>query len=174
MGNRFLDQKISECRAKLRDVHKQIEALNLRAASIEGELRAYDFVKNQSGDLGSSEELPDAPSPAAARPSSKPLKLRKSRLSPMWQAIFKELISVYPGTLSRASIDDIARNFGPIAASFRTGLWHHINRGYLEELERGMFRANQETAYRAGLPWSGPVKERPDDEKEFDLVGESP
>jgi hypothetical protein len=168
--SKFLESKITDCRSRLRDVHKQIDALNLRAASIEGELRAYESMLD-SGDV------PDVPNRPVSTPFAEkvltPVRPRKSRLSPPWLAAFKELVSSFPETVSRATIEDIARQHGPITDSFRTALWHHVRRGYIDELDNGLFRANQETAYRAGLPWSGPTEGDSNREKEFDLVGDS-
>jgi hypothetical protein len=166
--SKFLDQKISECHARLRDVHKQIETLSLRAASIQGELRAYESVRDQSDSFTLSQEPVDASIfEKVPSPLPKSFKLRKSRLSPIWQAVFKELVSTHPGTLSRASIEETARKFGPISASFRTALWHHVNRGYVDELDGGLYRANQTTAFRAGVPWN--VGENTESQNEFNL-----
>jgi hypothetical protein len=168
--SKFVELRIADCHARLRDVHKQIESLTLRAASIEGELRAYENVRDQPESITLPKEaaaLPIEGNPPTA--PSLPLKRRKSRLSPPWQAAFKELVSTFPETLSRATIEDIARKYGPITDSFRTALWHHVRRGYVEELDNGVFRANKETAYRAGIPWEEQAGEPSELQNEFSL-----
>jgi hypothetical protein len=158
----FVERKISESHAKLRDVHKQIEALHLHAASIEGELRAYEAVKNEMENdlspLHSGTARGKKGDPARNETKEIPsatTRLRKSRLSPLWQAAFTEMVSVYPETVSRKRIEEIALGFGPLSDSFRTSLWHHINRKYIEDMGSGFFRATEVTAYRAGIPWAG-------------------
>lgn len=171
----FIDQRIGECRSKLHDIHKQIDALRLRAASIEGELRAYESVRKQS--LGPTKTVVVNTADKDVARNAAPQKtadIRKSRLSPTWKAIFTDLVAAYPASLSRARIEEIGKQIAPLGDSFRTALWHHVNRGYVDEVTEGQYRANSVTAYRAGLPWVQPGPDKAKPENEFSLGEGSP
>lgn len=159
-----IDTKIAECNKRLAAVARQIDDLKQEAASIEGELRAYRFVKGAATDAPKKifrgkfrdSSMPVAgPTTAVSAPEIEVVTF--SRLSPVWQQLFKTMVASYPKHFSDAELREIAKAAGfEIGDSFRTSLWHHAQRGALTKNHSdGTYVANQITAEKAGIRWPG-------------------
>lgn len=157
----FIDSKINECKERLAQIAHQIEALRREAASVEGALHAYESVKANAvpppARIRERTRIPAPNSQSEPPTATSQERVAGSRLSPVWQAVFEEVLSAYPRKFSDQDIRAIAVKHGyEINESFRTALWHHQKRGNLKrDFSDGTYIATPRTAERAGIRWPG-------------------
>jgi hypothetical protein len=158
----IIDERIADCSKQLELVSRQIEDLKQQAAAIEGELRAYRFMRDNAA------LLPDKPTAAKIRPASASLsstsdvaakaeRVSFSRLSPVWQGIIGEMVANFPKRYADDELRQLATKYGhEPGSSFRTALWHHMKRGNVERhLNDGTYAATEQGAQKAGVRWEG-------------------